>query len=66
MSKRKETLKGFREILHCGANVERIEIFIYHKHKAFQRRRVEKHIYTKGSFPVRIIIEDSSMWGKPF
>ena len=57
------TRKGFREILNCGENVERVTIEITHKHRAFKARKKDRHIYTKGKYPLRIIVEDSPMWG---
>ena len=58
--------KGFRHIINCGEDVERIEIIIYGKKQAFKKQKETREIWTKGTLPMRIILEDSAMFNKPF
>lgn len=58
------TVKGFRETLVCGADVERIRITIYRKKKVFTKQKVDQVEWHKGDYPLRVIIEDSPIWGK--
>jgi hypothetical protein len=63
MSKSKEiTKKGFRQTIHCGENVERIEVRIYSKKKAFRKQKIDFYGLTRGYYPLKITIEDSPMW----
>jgi len=62
--KKEETIKGFRDSVVCGEDVERIRLTIYRKRKPFQKQKVDQVEWHKGHYPLRIIIEDSTVWGK--
>ena len=58
------TVKGFRDVIHCGEDVERIRIIVYKKRRIFKKQIKEEIEWHKGYYPLRIVIEDSIIWGK--
>ncbi len=64
MSEKESTVEGFRKVIHCGENVERIRITVYKKKTMFKKEQIDQLEFRKGYYPMRIILEDSNVWGK--
>ena len=64
MKKKKPTVKGYRDILNFGTDVERVEVLVHKKKKIFAKKVTDRIVYTKGTKAARIIYEDACMFGK--